>query len=68
MERATRELDLTEVLATLAWRRVAWLTVTAGPERHRAMLASADERVRSGERHPAAVSWEELKPDIGFDE
>jgi hypothetical protein len=33
MARATQQLDLSEVLETLeSWRRVAWLTITNGPE------------------------------------
>jgi hypothetical protein len=69
MARATRELDLTEVLETLeAWRRVAWITTANGPERHRRMLASAEERMRTGERHAGAVPWEQLKAELGLPE
>jgi len=69
MARATRELDLTEVLETLeAWRRVAWITTANGPERHRSMLASAEERMRTGERHVGAVPWEQLKAELGLPE
>jgi hypothetical protein len=69
MERATRDLDLTEVHRTLeSWRRVAWITTTHGPEQHRKMLASVEERIRTGARAPGAVSWDQLKVDLGLAE
>ena len=69
MARATRELDLREVLDTLdAWRRVAWVTTSVGAERYRATLASAEQRGRSGERHPAAMPWNQLKAELGLSE
>ena len=69
MARATKSLDLTEVLATLeAWRRVAWSTSAAGSERHRAMLARAEHRVHTGERGRDAVSWDELRSRLGLGE
>jgi uncharacterized protein DUF6247 len=61
MALATRELDLTEVHRTLnTWRRVAWVTTATGPERYRAVLASAEQRFRTGERHPQATPWSQL--------
>ena len=67
MARATRDLDLTEVFETLeSWRTVAWITSTSGHERHRRMLASAEERLRTGDRSPGAVSWEQLKVELGL--
>jgi cell wall assembly regulator SMI1 len=69
MARATQELDLTEVLETLeTWRRVAWVTATTGTERYRAVLASAEHRLRTGERHPSAVLWSQLKAELGLPE
>lgn len=69
MARATRDLDLTEVIETLeSWRRIAWITTTNGTERHRQMLASAEERVRTGDRHPDAVPWDLLKTELGISE
>jgi Family of unknown function (DUF6247) len=69
MGRATRELDLTEVHRTLDnWRRVAWVTTATGPERYRAVLASAEERLRTGERHPQAMPWSQLKAELGLPE
>lgn len=60
MIRATRELDLTEVHRTLnSWRRVAC---------YRAVLASAEQRVRTGERHPRAVPWSQVKAELGLPE
>ena len=69
MARATRELDLTEVHRTLStWRRVAWVTTATGPERYRAVLASAEQRLRTGERHPQATPWHQLKAELGLPE
>jgi len=69
MARATRELDLTEVLATLeSWRRVAWVTTATGAESYRAALATAEDRIRTGERHPGAVPWSQLKAELGLGE
>lgn len=69
MERATRELDLTEVQQTLTrWRRVAWVTSATGAERYRAVLADAGNRLRTGERHPRAVPWAQLKVELGLPE
>jgi hypothetical protein len=69
MARATRELDLTEVHQTLnRWRRVAWVTTATGSERYRAVLASADQRLRTGERHPQATPWNQLKAELGLPE
>ena len=66
MAHATRELDLSEVHRTLnRWRRVAWVTTATGPERYRAVLASADQRLRTGERHPEAIPWNQLKAELG---
>jgi hypothetical protein len=67
MGRATRELDLTEVHRTLnTWRRVAWVTTATGPERYRAVPASAEQRLRTGERHPQAMPWNRLKAELGL--
>lgn len=69
MARATRELDLSEVLETLTtWRRVAWVTTTVGPEQYRAVLASARHRLATGERHPGAVAWSQLKAQLELPE
>lgn len=69
MARATRELDLREVLDTLdAWRRVAWVTAAVGAERYRATPAGAQHRSRTGERHPDAVPWSRLKAEPGLAE
>jgi hypothetical protein len=69
MARATRELDLREVLDTLdTWRRVAWVTTAVGPERYRSALTSAEQRTRTGERHLDAVPWSRLKAELGLAE
>jgi hypothetical protein len=53
MAKATRELDLTEVLDTLeAWRCVAWVTTATGPDRYRAIIQAAERRRLTGERPP----------------
>jgi hypothetical protein len=67
MAKATRDLDLTEVLDILeAWRRVAWVTAATGPDRYRAIIQAAESRRRTGERPPGAVSWSQLKVDLGL--
>ncbi len=69
MARATRELDLTEVLDTLeAWRRTAWVTTATGHDRYRAIMRDAEHRLRTGERPPGAVLWSQLKVDLGLSE
>ena len=69
MARATQQLDLTEVHAVLdGWRRIAWITSANGPETHRRMLSSIDERLRTGERHPGAVPWEQIEVQLGLSE
>ena len=69
MARATRELDLTEVLETLeAWRRTAWVTTATGHDRYRVIMRDAERRLRTGERPPGAVSWSQLKVDLGLSE
>lgn len=67
MARATRDLDLTEVHRTLDdWRRVAWVTTTTGADRYRTVLADADRRLRTGDRHPGAVPWTQLEVELGL--
>ncbi len=67
MVRATESLDLTEMNEALdAWRRTAWLTSELGHDGYRAMLADSEERARTGERAPGAVSWDELKVELGL--
>jgi len=69
MARATRDLDLTEVHRVLdTWRRIAWVTTATGPERYRAAMASAEERLQTGDRHPQAVPWSQLKAELGLPE
>ena len=69
MARATERLDLTEVHEALeGWRRVAWVTSAHGPEVYRRTLASAQERLQSGERAPGAVPWPQLKAELGLAE
>jgi hypothetical protein len=69
MARATETLDLAEVHQALEdWRRVAWLTSELGPEGYRRMLATAEERLRTGERAEGAVPWNRLKAELGLAE
>jgi hypothetical protein len=69
MARATRELDLTDVHRVLdTWRRVAWVAAATGHERYRVALAAAEERLRTGERHPRAVPWNQLRVELGLPE
>jgi hypothetical protein len=67
MQRATDKLDLTEVHEALeCWRRVAWMTSAHGPNLYRKTLASAEQRLRTGERADGAVSWDQLKAELGL--
>jgi hypothetical protein len=69
MQRATERLDLTEVFEALdAWRQVAWATTAHGAEVYRRTLASAEERLRTGERANGAVAWHQLKAELGLSE
>ena len=67
MQRATDKLDLTEIHEALeSWRRVAWMTSAHGPDLYRKTLASAEQRLRTGERADGAVSWDQLKAELGL--
>lgn len=67
MQHAIERLDLTEVQEALeAWRHVAWVTSAHGPEVYRQALASAETRLRTGERAPGAVPWHQLKVELGL--
>jgi Family of unknown function (DUF6247) len=69
MARATERLDLTEVHEALdGWRQVAWVTAAHGPEVYRRALASAQERLQTGERAPGAMPWAQLKAELGLPE
>lgn len=69
MQEATERLDLTEVHDALeAWRQVAWVTSAHGPAVYRQALASAETRMRTGERAPGAVPWHQLKTELGLAE
>ncbi len=69
MQRATDELDLTEVHEALeSWRRVAWVTAAHGPDLYRKTLASAEQRLRKGDRADGAVSWDQLKAELDLPE
>jgi hypothetical protein len=69
MQRATERLDLAEVHEALdAWRRVAWVTSAHGAATYRRTLASAEERLRTGERANGAVAWPQLRAELGLSE
>jgi cell wall assembly regulator SMI1 len=69
MARATERLDLTEVDEALeSWRQVAWVTSAHGADVYRRTLASAEERLQSGERAPGALPWAQLKAELGLPE
>jgi hypothetical protein len=62
MAKATEALDLSDVHRTLtAWRRIAWLTTVRGPDAYRRLLATAEERTRTGAEDPEGVSLDEVK-------
>lgn len=69
MARATERLDLSEVHEALeTWRQVAWVTSAHGTEAYQRTLASAKERLQSGERAPGAMPWAQLKAELGLPE
>lgn len=69
MARAIERLDLTEVHEALeGWRQVAWVTSAHGPEAYRRTLASAQERLRTGERAAGAMPWAQLRTELGLAE
>jgi hypothetical protein len=62
MVKATETLDLTNVHRTLtAWRRIAWLTAVRGPDAYHRVLATAEERTRTGAADPDGVSLDQVK-------
>ncbi|MCU1653487.1 MAG: hypothetical protein JWQ60_4636 [Pseudonocardia sp.] len=61
MAAATESLDLAEVHRTLE----SWLISARGHDGYRGLLADAERRTRTGERAPGAVSWEELRTQLG---
>ena len=64
---AAENLDLTPVLGMLdAWRRVAWMTASLGPDAYSQMVTEADERTRSGALPRGSVSWQVLKGELGL--
>lgn len=67
MNQAMDRLDLSEVHKVLeAWRRVAWLTVASGPHEYRQTMASAAQRLRTGERGAGSVPWHQLRAKLGL--
>jgi len=69
MARATERLDLTEVQEALeSWRQVAWVTSAHGPAVYQRALASAQERLQTGQRTPGALPWAHLKAELGLSE
>ena len=69
MTRATENLDLAEVLATLeSWRRIAWLTSANGPAGYRRILAKVKHLQRTGELPAGTVPWRQLKAEFGLAE
>jgi hypothetical protein len=48
------------------WRRVAWAVYAQGPDDYRAMLARAEHTLATGERMPGAVSWRQVKAELGL--
>ena len=69
MARATERLDLSEVQEALrGWRQVAWVTSAHGPEVYRRTLASAQQRLQSGDRAAGALPWAQLKAEMGLSE
>ena len=67
MARATENLDLAEVLATLeSWRQIAWLTSANGPAGYRRILAKAEHVQHTGEHPLVACRGVSSKRSLGF--
>lgn len=66
MAAATESLDLTGVLALLeSWRKIAWLTASAGPEAHRRMYRRAASSL-TGREVPADEPLRDTKARLGL--
>ena len=66
MQRATDRPDLTEVQEALeSWRRVPWMTSAHGPNLYRKTLASAEQRLRTGDTPMAPSPGTRSKPARG---
>lgn len=64
---AAESLELDGVLAVLdSWRRRAAVTTSLGHAGYRRMLAQAERASRTGESVPGAVSWNDLKAELGL--
>ncbi|MDT7675685.1 MAG: hypothetical protein QOD82_3587 [Pseudonocardiales bacterium] len=61
MAAATESLDLAAVHRTVE----SGLISARGHVGYRRLLADAERRTRTGERAPGAVSWEELRTQLG---
>lgn len=69
MQRATEDLDLTDVHRALDdWRQIAWVTSAHGVNTYRRTMVSAQERLRTGERAAGAVPWQQLRVELGLTE
>ena len=66
MARATERLDLTEVHEALESQHVAWVISAHGPAVYQRALASAQERLQTGQRTPGALAWAHLKVELGL--
>jgi len=55
-----------ELFATNSRRQVAWVTSAHGAETYRKTSASAQTRLRTGERAAGAVPWAQLKAELGL--
>jgi hypothetical protein len=44
------------------------VTTATGSDRYRAIMQAAERRLRTGERPPGAISWGQLKADLGLTE
>lgn len=69
MHQATDRLDLTPVHEVLeSWRRVAWLTTVRGSQGYQQTMATAEQRLRTGDRGAGSVPWHQLSTELGLTE
>lgn len=65
LETARDSYSLTELETVLtAWRRVAAITRTHGPQAHRQMLNQAEHTARTGRTPAGSQSWERLSSEL----
>jgi hypothetical protein len=61
-EQSRAAMDRARDLET--WRRIAWLTASLGVDGYREMIASAEQRLRTGVRAAGSVPWNQVQEQL----